>query len=289
MCEPLSALVRRVTAANASPYTFTGTATYIVGHGEVAVIDPGPDQSDHLQALLAALAGETVVGIFVTHTHTDHSPLARRLADETQAPVFAFGAHGAGRPNPVAIAGESLDIGADRDFAPDATLAPGQMVHGPGWSLEAVHTPGHTSNHLCFALEQEKTLFSGDHVMGWSTTLVSPPDGHMGDYMASLRQLLDRDEQVYWPGHGGAVHQPRRYVRALVGHREAREAAFVKRLKAGDQTVGDIVQAVYSGLSPNLQYAAALTTLAHLVSLTERGRIAPNGDHGLETNYRATD
>ncbi|MHA1525036.1 MAG: MBL fold metallo-hydrolase [Alphaproteobacteria bacterium] len=292
VCDQLSGLVRRVTAPNASPYTFTGTATYIVGQGEVAVIDPGPARDDHLAALLAALAGEKVAGIFVTHTHTDHSPLARALADKTQAPIYSFGAHGAGaagRPNTTQIAGEKLDMGVDLDFTPDTTLRHGQVVHGAGWSLEAVHTPGHTSNHLCFALPQEKTLFTGDHVMGWSTTLVSPPDGHMGDYMASLRQLLDRGEQLYWPGHGGVVHQPRRFVRALVGHREAREATFLKRLKSGDRTVGDIVKAVYSGLSPKLHYAAALTTLAHLIALSERGKIAPLGPHGLDTPYQVMD
>lgn len=287
-CQTLSPLIRRVTAGNAGPYTHAGTATYIVGHGQVAVIDPGPDRADHLTALLAALAGETVAGIFVTHTHTDHSPLAKRLGQATGSEIFAFGAHGAGRQHQTHIVGEALDMGVDLEFAPDITCPHGHIVDGPGWSLEAVHTPGHTSNHLCFSLRQENTLFTGDHVMGWSTTLVCPPDGHMGDYMASLRRLLERDDQLFWPGHGDAVRQPRRYVRALIGHREMREAAFVKRLEAGDRTVGDIVKAVYAGLTPKLQYAAALTTLAHLIALSERGLVAPVSAHGLDTEYRIT-
>lgn len=284
-CETLSPLVRRIVAGNAGPYTFTGTATYIVGRTEVAIIDPGPDDDDHLEAILAATRATPVSHILVTHTHLDHTALAPRLAEATGAPVLGFGGHGKGRLDIEAVG----DAGADRNFRPHGTLGDGARIEGPGWNLAALHTPGHTSNHLCFALQNEAALFTGDHVMGWSTTMVAPPDGHMGDYMSSLRRLLERRDQVYWPGHGGPVVQPRRFVRALVSHREAREQAFVKRLRAGDRTVRDIVGKVYSNLDERLQTAAALTTLAHLLDLVERGAVEAEGPLGLNARFRVKD
>jgi glyoxylase-like metal-dependent hydrolase (beta-lactamase superfamily II) len=285
VAEAVSPLVRRVVAGNASPYTFTGTATYIVGAGEVAIIDPGPDEEAHLQALLDATRGERVSHILVTHTHLDHTGLRRRLVEATGAPTFGFGPHGSGRPVRLAAAAAG-EAGGDRDFVPDYRIGDGDVVEGQGWRLRAVHTPGHTSNHLSFALDAEAAFFSGDHVMGWSTTMVAPPDGHMGDYMASLRALLERKDDVYWPGHGGPVEQPRRFVRALISHREAREQAFLKRLQEGDRTVGQIVESVYRGLDERLKRPAALTALAHLIDLVERGDVEVLGPLGLEAEFR---
>ena len=218
--ERISPLIRRVVARNPSPFTYTGTGTYIVGHGEVAVIDPGPLQDDHVAALLAALAGERVSHILVTHTHSDHSPAATPLKDATGAPTYGFGPHGSGRPDPDVRVEEY----GDRAFRPDHQLRDGAAIMGEGWRLEALHTPGHTSNHLCFALAQERALFSGDHVMGWSTSVISPPDGDMQAYMRSLKRLLERDDAIYRPTHGPPITEPRRHVEALIAHREKREA-----------------------------------------------------------------
>lgn len=287
-CETLSPLVRRIVAGNAGPYTFTGTATYIVGRAEVAIIDPGPDDEKHLDALLAATQGATVSHILVTHTHLDHTGLAPRLAEATGAPTLGFGGHGAGAAGQPGIEAVG-DAGADKHFQPDTTLGDGERIEGPDWALTAVHTPGHTSNHMSFALDGEAALFTGDHVMGWSTTMVAPPDGHMGEYMSSLRRLLKRRDEVYWPGHGGPVVQPRRFVRALVSHREAREQAFVKRLRAGDRTIGEIVGNVYGGLDEKLKYAAALTTFAHLLDLLERGAVTVEGPLELNAVFQISE
>jgi len=285
VCETLSPLVRRIVAGNSGPYTFTGTATYIVGRGQVAIIDPGPGDDDHLAALLAETRAETVSHILVTHTHIDHTELAPRLAEATGAPTFGFGVHGAGRSGGLEIDPVG-DTGRDEEFSPDTLLADGDLIEGRDWRLTALHTPGHTSNHLSFALDSEASVFTGDHVMGWSTTMVAPPDGHMGDYMSSLRRLLKRRDKIYWPGHGGPVEQPGRFVKALVSHREARERSFVKRLRNGDRTVRDIVANVYAGLEDRLQHAAALTTLAHLLDLVERDVVEAEGPLGLDTVFR---
>ena len=194
----VSPLIRRVIAHNPSVFTFHGTGTYIVGHGKVAIIDAGPDLAQHVDAVLAAVRGETVTHLIVTHTHIDHSPATRHIKAATGAETYGFGPHGGGE-------GPAVEEGADRDFVPDHRLADGAVVAGDGWTLEAVHTPGHTSNHLCFALAEERALFSGDHVMGWSTTVVSPPDGDMGAYMVSLEKLKGRDEETYWPTHGPPI------------------------------------------------------------------------------------
>jgi len=284
-CETLSPLVRRVVAGNAGPYTFTGTATYIVGQKHVAIIDPGPDDDDHLAALLAETKAETISHILVTHTHIDHTALVPKLVEATGAPVLGYGAHGAGRAGGLKIEAVG-DTGKDESFLPDTHLRDGDQIQGQGWRLTALHTPGHTSNHLSFALDSEASVFTGDHVMGWSTTMVAPPDGHMGDYMSSLRRLLERRDNIYWPGHGGPVEQPGRFVKALVSHRQARERSFVKRLRAGDRTVGDIVANVYGGLEEKLQHAAALTTLAHLLDLLERGVVRAEGPLGLDAVFR---
>jgi glyoxylase-like metal-dependent hydrolase (beta-lactamase superfamily II) len=275
--EELSPLIRRVLARNPGPFTFKGTGTFIVGRGTVAVIDPGPDDAAHMAKLRQALSGQRVSHILVTHTHRDHSPAARILSESTGAPVLAFGPH----PRFAHHDGPKLDHGGDTGFSPDRRLADGEIISGSGWTLEAVHTPGHLANHLCFALREEKALFSGDHVMAWSTSVIAPPEGHMGDYLASLEKCLERDETIYWPTHGGPVTQPRRFVRAVLGHRKMRERAVLDRLAAGDTTAPDMVAHIYKGLDPRLEGAAAFSLLAHLEHLVEKGKVvkSDSGDH----------
>jgi glyoxylase-like metal-dependent hydrolase (beta-lactamase superfamily II) len=281
----VSPLTRRILANNPSPFTYRGTNTYIVGHGEVAVIDPGPEDEAHVAAILAGLKGERIAQIVVSHTHRDHSPGARLLKAATGAPVVGCGVHVAAR----ALAqGETarLDAANDLDHRPDRELADGESVEGPGWRLVAVATPGHTMNHLCFHLAQENALFSGDHVMAWSTSIVAPPDGAMGPYMASLEKLRARDDAIYWPGHGGPVKEPARFVRAMIGHRRQREASILARLADGAMTIPARVELNYAGLAPRLKGAAALSTLAHLEDLAERGLVAFTGTDGLGALWR---
>ncbi|RBP18239.1 glyoxylase-like metal-dependent hydrolase (beta-lactamase superfamily II) [Roseiarcus fermentans] len=265
----LSPLVRRLIAPNASPFTFNGTCTYILGQGAVAVLDPGPDETSHLDAILAAVAGETVATIVVTHTHRDHSALAGRLKQATGARIV-----GAAPFAPKGDGTGGLDSSHDRAYAPDAVLADGERFEGAGFTLEAVATPGHCANHLCFALGQEQALFSGDHVMAWSTSVIAPPDGSMGAYMASLDKVRAHGERIYWPGHGGPVTEPQRYVRALAHHRRQREVSILTALDAGAATIPELVARVYVGLDPKLVRAAGLSTLAHLEDLAERGIVA---------------
>ena len=261
--EPVSPLIRRIVAHNPGPFTFFGTGTYVIGHGKVAVIDPGPDLPAHVEALLAGLAGEAVSHILITHTHLDHSPAAAALQAATGAPTYGFGPHGR--------YGETGESGADLAFAPDHRLGDGDGVEGPGWRLEVVHTPGHASNHLCFALPQERALFSGDHVMGWSTTVVAPPDGDMAAYMRSLEKLQRRGDEVFWPTHGGPIRDPQRHVAALTEHRLARRRAVLAALTARPATPAALVGQVYPGLDPRLTGAAAQSLLAHLIELGEAG------------------
>lgn len=280
----LSGLVRRRIAPNGGPFTASGTCSYIVGREEVAIIDPGPEDADHIAALVAACAGARIGAILVTHTHRDHSPGARLLQARTGAPILGCGPHRAAR----ALAeGEvaHLDASADRAHRPDRELREGETVSGPGWTLEAVETPGHTMNHLAFALREEAALFSGDHVMAWSTSIVAPPDGSMRAYLASLDKLRTRDETVYWPGHGGPVRDPRRFVRGIAAHRRQREAAIRARIEAGDRDIRAIVEAIYQGLDPRLRGAAALSVFAHLEDLVERGIVRSDGPPRVEGSY----
>jgi glyoxylase-like metal-dependent hydrolase (beta-lactamase superfamily II) len=264
--------VRRLTAPNPSPFTFHGTNTYLVGGTALAVIDPGPDDPAHFDALLRAIDGRPVSHIFVSHTHRDHSPLARQLAEETGARTAAEGPHRAARPLRI---GEMnpLDASADTDFIPDILLPDGAVVEGDGWAIRAVHTPGHTANHTAFALEGTGITFSADHVMAWSTTIVAPPDGAMVDYMASLDRLIERKDRLLLPGHGGPVVRPQQFLRGLKAHRKMRERAILERLAAGDRTIPEIVRAIYRDTDPRLHGAAALSVLAHLEDLVARGRV----------------
>lgn len=283
--EEVGPLVRRRLARNAGPFTATGTCTYVVGRGRVAVIDPGPDDPGHVEALLDDLSGERVEAILVTHTHRDHSPAARLLKERTGAPILGCGPHRAARE---LAEGELplLDASADREHAPDRILAEGDEVAGPGWTLRAIETPGHTMNHLAFALPEAAALFSGDHVMAWSTSIVAPPDGSMRAYMASLDRLRESDESVFWPGHGGPVRDPRRFVRALAAHRRQREAAIRTRVEASPATIPQIVADIYQGLAPALRGAAALSVFAHLEDLAERGLVLTDGPPRLDSLYR---
>lgn len=287
---PLTPLVRRLVAPNPGPFTFTGTCTYVVGQGTVAVIDPGPDDAGHVETLAAALSGETVTHILVTHTHRDHSPGARALRARTGGLLVGCAPHRASRPLEPGEA-DPFDASADHDHAPDGgQMGEGDAVTGPGWTLTAVETPGHTANHLAFALGEEASLFSGDHVMAWSTTIVAPPEGSMAAYMASLEHLRRREQdRLYWPGHGGPVQEPHRFVRALAHHRRQREHSILGRLGAGDRTVGEIVPRLYDGLAPALQGAAALSVLAHLEDLAQRGRVRVEGRFGLQARFEPAD
>jgi glyoxylase-like metal-dependent hydrolase (beta-lactamase superfamily II) len=278
---PVTPLVRRVMARNPGAFTFHGTGTYIVGRGEVAVIDPGPDLPEHLAALEQALQGERVSHIVVTHTHLDHSPLSRALKARTGAPIYAFGPHGGGRHD-----GPQVEEGGDMAFMPDMTIRSGAFIAGKGWTLEAVHTPGHTSNHLCYALLEEGALFSGDHVMGWSTTVVSPPDGDMAAYMTSLDKLMARDDRIYIPTHGPVITDPKRFVRALAGHRRAREVQIAQCLADGLDTIPRMVERMYAAVPKNLHGAAGHTVLAHLIHMVATGRASCERSPNLRATYR---
>jgi glyoxylase-like metal-dependent hydrolase (beta-lactamase superfamily II) len=275
--------LRRVLCNNPGPLTFKGTVSYIVGHGGVAIIDPGPPDETHVAALLAAVRGETVTHIFVTHTHRDHSPAAAFLKAATGAPTLAEGPH---RPARALHAGEVPRESGDREFVPDMALRDGDIISGDGWALEAVATPGHTANHMAFALKGTPVLFSGDHVMAWSTPVVAPPDGSMTDYMASLDKLLQRPETNYFPGHGGAVRDAPRFVDAYIRHRRSREQAILRHLSEGESDIPTLVRAVYVGLDPRLMRAAGLSVLAHLEDLVARGLVATDGSPSIVGTYR---
>lgn len=282
----LSPLVRRIIAGNGGPMTFTGTCSYIVGHGTVAIIDPGPDDPAHVEHLLKAVRGETVSHIVVTHTHRDHSPAVPALKAATGARIVGCGPH---RPSRELGAGETyvLDAAGDAAFAPEWLMREGDTVTGPGWSLAAVETPGHTVNHLAFTLAEEETLFSGDHVMAWSTTVVAPPDGSMVAYMASIEKLRGLGHALYRPGHGGPVTDPQRFLRGLVQHRRQREAAILNRLGLGDETIAAMVPPIYQGLAPALHGAASLSVLAQLEDLVARGIVQASDDvPTLKSRYR---
>jgi glyoxylase-like metal-dependent hydrolase (beta-lactamase superfamily II) len=269
--ERLGGRIRRILAPNPSPFTHTGTQTYIVGEGEVAVIDPGPDLPAHLEALVAALAGERVAAILCTHTHRDHSPASRPLKAATGAPIVGCA------PLSLADSGPRADESFDSDYRPDRVLADGERLLGAGWTIEAVATPGHTSNHLCLALGEAGALFTGDHVMGWSTSVVAPPDGDMADYMASLDRLLGRHDRIYYPAHGPAVEDPHVHVRRLIDHRRMRERQILGHVERGEGRIPAMVEAMYADIDPRLFPAAGRSVLAHLLDLERRRRVRQEG------------
>jgi glyoxylase-like metal-dependent hydrolase (beta-lactamase superfamily II) len=279
-CDVVSPLIRRVTANNAGPFTFRGTGTYIVGRGAVAVIDPGPAMPEHLDAILAAVEGETVTHILVTHHHSDHSPLSRPLAARTGAKVWGCAVRDLPEPGEV-----RLEAGYDR-FEPDISVCGGAVIEGEGWTLEAIPTPGHTSNHICYALAEEDALFSGDHIMGWSTTVITPPDGDMGDYLRSLELIRERDFSVLWPTHGPPVTEVRPFLDAYIEHRKDRERQILARLAAGDTRIKAMVPVLYSAVDQRLWPAAAHSVMAHMLELVRTGRVATEGEPTLDSEYR---
>lgn len=278
--DQVSPLIRRVVCENPGPFTYLGTGVYIIGKGEVAVIDPGPPMDAHFEALKQALAGERVTHVFTTHTHLDHSPLAHPLAEWAGCKVY-------GTPDPSGSRDQvSLEEDGEEGFAPDVVVKDGDVFNGPGWTLEAITTPGHMSNHVCYALKEENALFSGDHIMGWSTTVISPPDGNMGDYFRSLAKVRARNFDILWPTHGPPVKDANAFIDAYVAHRRGREEAIVARIAAGDRTIPDMVKVIYKDVDARLHPAAARSVLAHMIHLVEAGRVSSDGAPGLATEYR---
>jgi glyoxylase-like metal-dependent hydrolase (beta-lactamase superfamily II) len=280
--DQVSPLIRRVLAPNPSAFTFMGTNSYIVGTGTVAIIDPGPAIAAHGAALLAAVAGERVSHILVTHTHIDHSPLAAALKTATGAVVAGHGPHGAGK----AEEGVVVEEGGDMEFDPELKLRDGDRVSGPGWTLEAVFTPGHCSNHLCYALAEERSVFTGDHVMSWSTSVVVPPDGDMAQYMASLDKLRERQDQVLWPAHGGPIRTPGPFLEAFIAHRQDREAQILTALGAGPSAIPALVARIYTDVDRSLHPAAARSVHAHLIRMVQDGRARSDGAPTAGATYR---
>ena len=275
--DQVSPLIRRVVANNPGPFTYLGTGTYIVGKGDVAVIDPGPLMDDHLAAISKALDGERIGAILTTHTHIDHSPLAYPLKKNTGAPIY-------GRSDPKASSG--FEEANQTQFKPDLEIADGATISGPGWTLEAIATPGHASNHVCYALKEENALFSGDHVMGWSTTVVSPPDGDMTDYYASLDKINQRGFDTLWPTHGPPVKDVAPFLSAYRAHRLDRERQILEQISAGRTTIKDMVPMMYAAVDPRLHPAASHSVLAHLIHLTRIGQVACEGAPGVDSDYR---
>jgi glyoxylase-like metal-dependent hydrolase (beta-lactamase superfamily II) len=280
--DQVSPMIRRIIANNPGPFTFTGTGTYIVGKGEgVAVIDPGPDDPHHLRAILDALAHERVSHILVTHHHLDHSPLARPLAAATGAVVYGCALSG-----PLAPEGPvKMEAGSDR-FTPDVSVCDGGRIVGHGWTFEAIATPGHTSNHICYALAEENACFTGDHIMGWSTTVVAPPDGHMGDYMSSLEAIASRGFSTLWPTHGPPVTDVAPFLAAYAEHRRDRERQILAQLQAGHGKIKDMVEQMYADVDPRLHPAACQSVLAHIIELVRDGRVATDGAPKTDSDYR---
>ena len=279
--QQVSPLIRRIVANNPGPFTFRGTGVYIIGQGDVAVIDPGPDDEAHIAALLKALEGERVTHIFVTHSHADHSPAARPLARATGATIYASGGVIKGSEPEL-----RLEAGDDHTFRPDVALEDGQRFSGKGWTIEALTTPGHTSQHIAYALLEENALFTGDHIMGWSTTVISPPDGDMNDYLASLEKVLARKFTTLWPTHGPPIRKVQSFVQAYIDHRIAREEQILAQLAAGQTRIKAMVPIMYADVDGRLHPAAAHSVLAHMKRLVDLGRVRTAGEAGLDNEYK---
>ena len=277
----LSPLIQRVIANNPGPFTYTGTGVYIIGDNSVAVIDPGPDLAEHRAALDTALEGRRVTHVLMTHHHLDHSPLAIPLAKDHSCQVYGHGLE----IQPAKDGEAQLEAGNDLSFKPDIEIREGDVIYGDGWTIDAIHTPGHTSNHMCFGLREENTLFSGDHIMGWSTSVVSPPDGHMGDYLDSLERIKDRHFDKIWPTHGPCIEKVDEFIQAYIDHRLARETQIMGALKGGLSEIMDIVQALYTDIDKRLYPAAAHSVLSHLIHMRETGRVTSNDKDGLRAKY----
>ena len=282
--DQISPQIRRVIADNPSPFTLYGTGTYILGQGNVAVIDPGPADPAHIQALVKAVEGETITHILVTHTHMDHSPGTALLKSHTNAPSFAFGPHGAGKMEE----GVVVEEGGDMEFEPDELIRHGDVLEIGDISVECVYTPGHTSNHMCFALQQEKALFTGDHVMGWSTSIISPPDGDMAAYMDSLELLLKRDDEVYWPTHGPAITDPKTHVESFIAHRQERENQILACIDNGLHKIQDMVPVMYTDTPEFMYPAAARSVMAAIEYLVNKNSLRCDGDLNMDASYYRT-
>lgn len=280
--QTLSPLVRRITAKNPSGFTFRGTGTYVIGRGKVAVIDPGPLIADHIEALKLCLDGEEVSHILITHTHMDHSPAAEQLKHYWQCKTYGYGPHGAGK----IAAGVPIEEGGDMSFVPDVEVRHNDIINGSDWTIECVYTPGHTSNHICYALQEEKALFTGDHVMGWSTSVIGPPDGDMTEYMASLNLLLDRDDEIYWPTHGTSIGDVKSYVRSFIEHRHEREQQILDCIAKGIGSIVDMVPIMYVDTDKSLHGAAARSVLAAMERLVALNKVkCSEAKPGIDSSY----
>lgn len=276
--------LRRMVVENPGGFTFHGTNTYVIGSGDVAVVDPGPLNDAHSAALTRALGGESVTHILLTHTHMDHSPAAKPLKEETGAKTYGYGPHGSGR----AETGIQVEAGGDMDFVPDVQIRHGDTIKGGNWEVECVFTPGHTSNHICFALPGKQGLITGDHVMGWSTSVISPPDGDMKAYMESLDILVERQDKVLWPAHGDAVRDPGPFLKEFIAHRHGREVQIADCIRDGLDDIRTMVKRMYADVDPKLHRPAAMSVLAHLQHMVATGRAACDGDPGIDSVYRNT-
>ncbi len=271
VCDQLTPLVRRVIANNPGGFTFTGTGTYIIGNKNIAVIDPGPIDNDHLNAIMKATSGQKITHILLTHNHNDHSPLAKKLKSETGAKIYYKNLSN------VELAQDDFEEGYDRNIEGDIELKDGDKIETNEWSIEALHTPGHTSNHICYALLDENILFSGDHVMGWSTTVIVPPDGNMDDYIISLEKLLSRREEKFFPTHGPVIDEPKKLVSYYISHRLNREKQIIDAIKKGNNKISEIVKIIYKDVDKSLHPAAAMSTLAHLKRMENNQEITVKG------------
>ena len=282
VAEQISPRIRRVIANNPGPFTYSGSGTYLIGTGrDVCIIDPGPYDLSHIETVHAA-AGQ-ISHILITHTHHDHCGGARALAERSGAAIYGFGPHPSSEPH---LQDHALDEDGDEAFAPDHLIAHGDVLKGDGWTLTALHTPGHLSNHLCFALEEEKALFTGDHIMGWATTVVVPPAGDMQDYLDSLSLLNERDDIIYYPTHGAPIEKPQRFVRAIRTHRSIRDGQILELLKEGPRTIKEMVPVMYADINPKLHKAAAMNVYAHLLRLVKNGSVATDAQASVKSNYR---